>query len=393
MSQVSDVMEKRGLLPPAGPAAPPGGTGTASPAPPTPPAQPVEPKPPPNPKQTIAEGLKKTNDKVQAVNGMVSSVNSGVKAIADPLSALAGAAGGWADAKMSSLVSGLSDAMPPFPAATMLKMALGIPHAHVKHPPSGPPPLPPIPLPPLGPIMVGNCISVLINGMPAARCGDYGFNPTCCGIVPPLSAMFEIMTGSSKVYIGGNRAARANIDITMHCFKMPAPKVMVKCAALAKIAAAVGKVAAVVGKVAAVVGKVSQVVGMVSTAASFASEFADAEANDDAAMAAAVALSAAMMAAQMAADAAAAALTKQIGTDQPCIPPIGTPGMILVGSPNVLISGFPLPSFTAMAQGLAKILKGIKFTKPGCEGGGAGTAPTTDSPIRSPGQGFVDEDV
>jgi uncharacterized Zn-binding protein involved in type VI secretion len=265
---------------------------------------------------------------------------------------------------MSSLCNGLAAAMPPFPAATMLKMALGIPHAHVKHPPSGPPPIPPIPLPPLGPVMVGNCISVLINSMPAARCGDYGFNPTCCGVVPPLSAMFQIITGSNKVYIGGNRAARANIDITMHCFNVPSPKAVVKCAALAKIASAVGKVTAMAGKALAVVSKVSQVVGTVSKVAKFASEFADAEANDDAAMAAAVALSAAMMAAQAAADAAAQALTKQIGTDQAMIPPIGTPGMILMGSPNVLISGFPLPSFTAIAQGLAKRLKGLKFEAP-----------------------------
>ena len=58
-----------------------------------------------------------------------------------------------------------------------------------------------------------------------------------------------------------------------------------------------------------------------------------------------------MMAAQAAADAAAAAMTEMMGTDQPCIPPIGTPGMILYGSPNVMIGGFPLPSFSAIAQG------------------------------------------
>jgi hypothetical protein len=196
-------------------------------------------------------------------------------------------------------------------------------------------------------------------------------------VVPPLSAMFEIVTGSNKGYIGGKRAARANIDITMHCFHIPSPKVMVKCAALAKIASAVGKVTAVAGKALAVVGKVARVVGTVATVAKFASDFAEAEANDDGAMAAAVALSAAMMAAQAAADAAAAALTKQIGTDQPMIPPIGTPGMILAGSPNVVISGFPLPSFTAIAQGLAKRLKGLKFTAPKGDKppGKAGTGP------------------
>jgi hypothetical protein len=109
--------------------------------------------------------------------------------------------------------------------------------------------------------------------------------------------------------------------------------------------------------------------------AKFASDFAEAEANDDAAMAAAVALSAAMMAAQAAADAAADKLTKQIGKDQPMIPPIGTPGMILNGSPNVVISGFPLPSFTAIAQGLAKRLKGLKFTNPKGDKPGRGAGP------------------
>jgi uncharacterized Zn-binding protein involved in type VI secretion len=326
----------------------------------------------------IADGVKAANQGVQAVNGVVAKANTAATAIANPGAAIAGAVGGAVDEKMSSLTNGLAAAMPPFPAATMTGMALGIPHAHVKHPPSGPPPIPPTPLPPLGPIMVGNSITVLINGKPAARCGDYGFNPTCCGIVPPLSAMFEIVTGSSKVYIGGSRAARANIDVTMHCFKMPkGPKVLVKSAALAKVAKAAGKVAKAAGKVANVVGKVTNVVGTVSTAANFAADFADAEADDNAAMAAAVALSAAMMAAQAAADAAASALSAQIGTDQPCIPPVGTPGMILVGSPNVLISGVPLPSFSAIAQGLAKRLKGVKFKTPkskgkGGKGGGKG---------------------
>jgi hypothetical protein len=76
-----------------------------------------------------------------------------------------------------------------------------------------------------------------------------------------------------------------------------------------------------------------------------------------------------MMAAQAAADAAAAAMTRMIGTDQPCIPPVGTPGMILIGSPNVMIGGFPLPSFSAIAQGLLKRLKGLKAA-----GGGGGGA-------------------
>ena len=41
--------------------------------------------------------------------------------------------------------------------------------------------------------------------------------------------------------------------------------------------------------------------------------------------------------------------------------------MILMGSPNVMIGGFPLPSFSAIAQGLLKRVKGLKF-----EAGGSG---------------------
>jgi uncharacterized Zn-binding protein involved in type VI secretion len=337
----------------------------------TPLTQPDEPVPPPNLKQSIAAGLQSVDAAAQAFNSAASTAASITSAIADPGAALASAAGAAADEKMSQLVSSLAAAMGPFPAATLTGLALGIPHAHVKHPPSGPPPIPPIPLPPLGPIMLGTNLTVLINNKPTARCGDYGLNPTCCGVVPPLSALYEIVTGSSSVYIGGSRAARSGIDITMHCFKIPAPKMSIKLGKLAGIASKVGKVAGVAGKVAGAAGRVAGVAGMVAQATSIASSFAEAEANDDAAMASAIGMSVAMMAAQAAADAAAAAMTKMIGTDQPEIPPVGTPGMILMGSPNVMIGGFPLPSFSAIAQGLLKRVKGLKATGGGGGGGGA----------------------
>ena len=339
--------------------------------PPTPPTHPDEPVPPPDLKQAIAAGLQSANATSQAINSAASTAASVTSALADPGAAAASALGGAADEKMSNLVSGLAAAIGEFPAATLTGMALGLPHAHVKHPPSGPPPIPPIPLPPLGPIMLGTNLTVLINNKPTARCGDYGLNPTCCGIVPPLSALFEIITGSSSVYIGGSRAARSGIDITMHCFNMPSPKISIKLGKLAGIASkvgkAAGKVTAVAGKVAAVAGKVAGVAAKVSMATQIASSFADAEANDDAAMASAIGLSVAMMAAQAAADAAASAMTGMMGTDQPCIPPTGTPGMILVGSPNVMIGGFPLPSFSAIAQGLLKRVSGLEVS-----GGGSG---------------------
>ncbi len=337
-----------------------------------PPARPNEPTPPANPKQTIAAGLRQASNAAEAFNSAAQTAASITSTIADPLSAGFAAAGAAADEKMSQLVSGLAAALGPFPAATITGMALGIPHAHVKHPPSGPPPLPPIPLPPLGPILLGTNLTVLINGKPTARCGDYGINPTCCGVVPPLSALFEIVTGSSNVYIGGARAARSGIDITMHCFNVPSPKITLKLGKLAGIASKLGKVASVAGKVADVAGRVAGAAGMVSQAISIASSFADAEANDDAAMASAIGMSVAMMAAQAAADAAAAAMTKTIGTDQPAIIPIGTPGMILNGSPDVMIGGFPLPSFSAIAQGLLKRVKGLKLEAGNTGGGGVG---------------------
>lgn len=345
-----------------------------------PPAQPTAPVPPANLKQTIAAGLHKSNAAAQAVASAAAQADSVVGTLANPGAAAASALGGAADEKMSRLVSGLAAAIGAFPAATLTGLAMGVPHAHVKHPPSGPPPLPPIPLPPLGPILLGTNLTVLINNKPTARCGDYGVNPTCCGVVPPLSALFQIVTGSSNVYIGGSRAARSGIDITMHCFNMPSPKVSVKLGKLAGVASKVGKAAGKVtgaaGKVAGVAGKAANVAGKVAQANQIASSFADAEASDDAAMASAIGLSVAMMAAQAAADAAAAAMTKMMGTDQPCIPPVGTPGMILAGSPNVMIGGFPLPSFSAIAQGLLKRVKGLKFSGGGGGGGGGVGCPS-----------------
>ena len=340
------------------------------------PAQPVEPAPPPNLKQAIATGLHSADQTAQAMNSAASQAASISSMVADPGAAIASAAGAAADEKMNQLVSGLAAKIGQFPAATLLSMALGIPHAHVKHPPSGPPPLPPIPLPPLGPIMLGTNVTVLINGKPTARCGDYGINPTCCGVLPPLSALFQIVTGSSNVYIGGSRAARSGIDITMHCFNMPSPKISLKVGKLAAIASKVGKVAskvtAVAGKVAGAAGKVAGVASKIATASQIASSFADAEANDDSAMASAIGLSVAMMAAQAAADAAASAMTGMMGTDQPCIPPVGTPGMILDGSANVMLGGFPLPSFSAIAQGLLKRMSGLSFSGGGGGGSGVG---------------------
>ena len=78
-----------------------------------------------------------------------------------------------------------------------------------------------------------------INGKPAARAGDIGFSPTCCGL--PLG-MYEVKTGSSKVFIGGSRAARMT-DFTHHCTPVPQGAATRAATKAAKAAAAAAKAA------------------------------------------------------------------------------------------------------------------------------------------------------
>jgi uncharacterized Zn-binding protein involved in type VI secretion len=234
----------------------------------------------------------------------------------------------------------IAQALPSFPAATMGSLAMGIPHAHIAHPPSGPPPVPPTPLPPIGSILFGCSVQVLIAGLPAARCGDLGLNPTCCGLPP----VFEVFTGSSKVFIGGARAARM-LDVTYHCKPVP------PAGAAARGAAAAMRTAA---KAAMIAGQVAQI----ATIAGDAVEAGAASAAGDAAMASAMGMSAGMAAAQMAADAVAMAMGAAMGKD-PCVPP-GTLGAITLGVPNVLIGGFPMPSWMNVAKGLMKLVRGLR---------------------------------
>lgn len=248
----------------------------------------------------------------------------------------------------ANATNAVAQALPSFPAATLGSMAIGIPHAHVGHPPSAPLN---IPLPVIGMVALGTSVQVLINGLPAARCGDIGFNPTCCGL-PPL---FEIFTGSSKVFIGGARAARM-LDITYHCKITPDPGCVSRGVALAM------KAVATAAMVAGVAGKVAQVAGIAGDAI----EADSAAAEGDAAMASAMGMSAGMAAAQMAADAAAMALRATMGMD-PCLPP-GTLGAIILGSPNVLIGGFPMPSWMNIARGLMRLVPGLRSRMGGMTG-------------------------
>ncbi len=126
-----------------------------------------------------------------------------------------------AEQSLSSLLSGIP--MPAFPAARINDWAFAPPHAH-SHPPNLIPPAPPVPLPATGPILkipfVSGADKVLINNMPAARCGDIGVQIWCGGFFP----FYEIFLGSSSVWIEGARAARLGVDITKHCiFSTPKP--------------------------------------------------------------------------------------------------------------------------------------------------------------------------
>ena len=253
-------------------------------------------------------------------------------------------------AKVTNVVAAV---FPSAPAATMGSLTLGAPHAHTLHPPSGPPPVPPTPLPPMGPITAGVCIQVLINGKPAARCGDIIMNPTCCGILP----LGEVKTGSSNVFIGGARAARQLMDITMHCPLVNSAADKAKAAA--EKAKAAAEKASKMQKAMAIVGKVAMGAGVAAQGAAIAGDVVESVEADSSAMSGALALNAGMMAAQLAADAVAMALAAAMGKDL-CVP-AGTPGVITsMASPNVMIGGFPMVSTMDLAKGMMKIVKGLR---------------------------------
>jgi uncharacterized Zn-binding protein involved in type VI secretion len=266
----------------------------------------------------------------------------------------------------------IAQALPSFPAARILQdMVIGLPHAH-GHPPNLIPPAPPVPLPSIGPVLCAGAVSVLINGTPAARCGDVGFGVWCGGAFP----LFEVQTGSSHVFIGGARASRVT-DVTKHC--MPST-------GLGKLGAALTAASAAMGAV----GVGADLIDMsaMDDAAADAGSAADAAA--DAAAASALAKGAVVQAAQTAADLAAAALQAAAGSD-PAIPPGLPMGTFMHGSPNVVIGGFPMPGWMAILHGLAKLLKKLRARIYGDREGGYrprrpkgqsfGERVTTDEPL------------
>jgi RHS repeat-associated protein len=273
-----------------------------------------EPATPGGPPPTAGE---KTARVIRAVQQTAGALMGGLGLMKDAL-----------DVGFANLTAPLAAVMPSLPAATLMSPYIGTPHAHVAHPPSGPPPVPPTPMPSIGMAMLGHSVKVLINNMPAARVDDIGLAPTCCGIPP---AWFKIKTGSSNVFIGGNRAARLG-DICKACPVVPDPP-----------AIPAGKVMAAIGKAAEGASKAMAVAGVAVGALGIAADVAEEAVADDAAVQAGKALSAAMASAQMAMDAAKQAAEKLMWKDVPVLPPTGSIGAIVDPShATVLIGGFPM---------------------------------------------------
>ncbi|PAY21517.1 hypothetical protein CKO51_00135 [Rhodopirellula sp. SM50] len=87
---------------------------------------------------------------------------------------------------------------PAFPALRIFDIATAIP------PRTGP--ILPVPF-------LSGANTVLINMMPAGRCGDMGIS---VGIAPPWVTVFEVFFGSCNVWIEGCRAGRLLVDFTDH---------------------------------------------------------------------------------------------------------------------------------------------------------------------------------
>lgn len=247
--------------------------------------------------------------------------------------------------------------LPKMPAARLFgDLVFQFGHTHPHPPTFG------VPIPSVGPILAAGAVNVLINGLPAARNGDLGLAAWCGGYFP----IFEVMFGSSHVFIGGSRAARMLMDPTLHCL----PDMFSKGKGMSGMTKAIAKAAAKEAAKAAAKSLVQSVVmtgamkalqaaaeaeqAQVSESEGEADGQAAADAEIAAAEAAAAGVEAAMTALQMAADAAAAAMGALLGKD----PGVGFPlGFIMMGSPNVLIGGFPMPGWSTILKGLGKLLK------------------------------------
>jgi len=211
-------------------------------------------------------------------------------------------------------------------------MHLGLPHLH-SHPPACP-----WPLPSIGTLALGGAQSVLINNRAGARTGDLGFAITCGS----LSPVFQVATGSSKVFFGPNRAARS-LDLTKFCkLSSPSETLLDSLPGLdsnLNLASAIGKAW-------------SSARNATTTGDRARAESNQAMAETLAAESKGHALAAAVQAKQAAVGAAVKALALTIGLDAAV--GLAPPGVLAVMGTNVLIGGFPTPPTLKFLVGLRK---------------------------------------
>ena len=314
--------------------------------PPAPPAAPL------GPAQSVQQAV---GTVLSPITGAIDSLNLGV----------------------ARLTEGFAQLFPKMGAARLWSdIVFQFGHSHPHPPTFG------FPLPSVGPILAAGAQGVLINGFPAARCGDLGLSVWCGGYFP----IFEILTGSSHVFIGGARASRTLLDPTLHCLPVTGTAGLDKLgaammafsagmSALSLMASMEGADAAAIeassaqadanaaaegsemaqAQLVALEGTEEEAGAMLeATTAAMDAASAAAQAEATAAYAAAQGVGVATAAKQLAADIVGLAMAALIGKD----PGVGFPfGLIITGSPNVLIGGFPMPGWALILKGLGKLLK------------------------------------
>ena len=254
------------------------------------------------------------------------------------------------DSALASGLSGLSSIIPLLPAATQLSLYIAFPHCH-GHPPSLIPPSPvPIPLPSFGIMMAGLCVTVLTNGMPTARCGDYGIAPTCGGFGP----VFQVKTGSSSVFIGGKRAARGGVvfDFAKACSGKDSAKNPAPTSRGGALASAVKSVAKDAVSFKTKAGKLNKgkVLGAAGTVLGVAAAATDAAQAGSQAEFEAQSVAMKQDALQMASDIAGEVAGAMMELDKGVPPVLPSPGVLMPGTATVLIGGVPLPAFSVASM-------------------------------------------
>ena len=224
-----------------------------------------------------------------------------------------------------------------------MSLQFGLPHNHA-HPPAMPAPLASI-----GMMSLGGAQSVRIDGAPAARAGDLGLAPSCGCFTP----VFQVTTGSSKVFYGQHRAARS-FDLTTFCKPV---KPLTAFEGVPRLDSVLG-IAVSAGK--------SRMSGerALNTAEAAGSEVNAAVAQSLGAESEGHALAATTHARQAMMSAAVQATQMLIGLD-PSAPPVpAVAGALATLASTVLIGGFPLPRSLNYLVGLRKTLRSSERLAP-----------------------------